>query len=280
MKMFSIIIPTFNRSHLIRRAVESVLNQSYKNWELIIVDDGSSDNTSEIVTPFLKDERIRFIEKENTGAAHSRNVGVEFSSGEWLSFLDSDDTWESNKLEVNVNYLKAYPSRTCFYSSFRLKDFQTDHILKEVHSPVLSNMVEELKNYNPIQALPTVIFPKKVFLEVGGFDINFKARQDVDLYYRISKICDFVFIPEVLVNIYHNLPDRISANNSNRLSGFQLFLKKHRKDMNFGQKSYLAKRIVVFAILNKSFAIAFKNFPLSLWSFGRNFLKRAKSSKK
>src|SRR5688572_15780741 len=87
----SIVIPTYNRAHLISRAIASVINQTFGEWELIIADDGSTDNTQEVVKGFLHDSRIRYYKKGNSGAAESRNAGVKIASGNYVSFLDSDD---------------------------------------------------------------------------------------------------------------------------------------------------------------------------------------------
>ena len=96
-------MPTHNRSLLLSRAINSVLLQTYQNWELIIIDDACSDNTSDIIEPNLKDERIRVIRlKEGVGGAEARNIGLDESKGELIAFLDDDDEWLKNKLERQV----------------------------------------------------------------------------------------------------------------------------------------------------------------------------------
>ena len=270
--MISIVIPTYNRAHLVPRALSSVLAQSFVDWELILVDDGSEDNTEEVVQEFLGDSRIKYLRKENSGSADSRNVGVNHSTGEFLAFLDSDDVWEPNKLEVNVRYINSNPEGICFYSGFRTIDSKSGkQIRKSVPPEGERDLREQLKTSNPIHAFSTAVFPKEVFLQAGGFDIEFKARQDVDLFYRISKISSFVAIPEVLATVYNNQADRISANVSNRFSGFDLFLKRHGHDMSFAQRSFLAKRIVVLAYKNGSYKTLIKRLPLSIFSFVNPF---------
>ena len=98
-ELVSIIMPSYNTGCFIKETIESVLAQSYSNWELIIVDDCSKDNTDDIVKPYLSDARIRYLKNEtNSGAAVSRNRALREAKGRWIAFLDSDDLWESDKL--------------------------------------------------------------------------------------------------------------------------------------------------------------------------------------
>ena len=104
--MVSIVMPSFNTALYIARAIRSVQVQTYTNWELIIVDDCSSDNTDEVVFPFLRDKRIKYIRNlKNQGAALSRNTALRQARGRWIAFLDSDDVWAKNKLEKQLNFM-------------------------------------------------------------------------------------------------------------------------------------------------------------------------------
>lgn len=263
--VFSIIIPTYNRSGLILRAVESVFKQTFKNWELIIVDDGSTDNTADVIQPYLPDERIYYLKKENSGAPHSRNVGGERAKGDFLVFLDSDDAFRPTKLATEKSYIDEYGEGYCFYGGFRRFNIYNENF-REVIPKEEKDLHEKLKIEKPIHALSSVVIPRQIFYEVGGFDINFKARQEVDLFYRISKRHKFIPIRQALVDVYRGPDDRISANRSFRIAGVTAFLEKHKKDFSFNQKSFLAKKIVVLAILNRSFSTALKYFPLGFFS--------------
>ena len=239
----------------------------------MIVDDGSTDKTEVILQEYLKDPRIRYIKKENSGSADSRNYGAEHSTGEFLGFLDSDDVWGERKLQVVSQYIKEHPKDSCFYSGFDKRDSKTNTVTRRfIPKEGVSSMQEELKTGNPIHAFSTVVIPKEVFLKVKGFDIRFKARQDVDLYYRISKVAKFIAIPEILVTIYYDDIDRISSNLSNRIAGYELYLKKHGKEMSFSQRSFLAKKIVGLAVKDKSLMPAVKYFPKSAYSIVKSFL--------
>ena len=106
--LISIIMPSFNTGKYITETIESVLAQSYKNWELIIVDDCSSDNTDEIVNTYLSDDRIHYFKNEkNSGAAFSRNTALREAKGKWIAFLDSDDLWMPEKLEKQLSFMKS-----------------------------------------------------------------------------------------------------------------------------------------------------------------------------
>ncbi|HOC40486.1 MAG TPA: glycosyltransferase family A protein, partial [Bacteroidales bacterium] len=119
--LVSIIIPVYNGEKYISDTIQSVIDQTYKNWELIIVDDGSTDNTAEIVKQF-NDSRISYIKKNNTGVSDTRNVGAMISKGEILSFLDADDIWLPENLEKKVEKLINEPQCVLVYSSMFLWD--------------------------------------------------------------------------------------------------------------------------------------------------------------
>ena len=105
--LVSIIMPSYNTGKFIKQTIESVLAQSYANWELIIVDDCSPDNTDEIVKPFLSDQRIKYLKNEkNSGAAVSRNRALREAKGKWVAFLDSDDLWKPKKLEKQIGFME------------------------------------------------------------------------------------------------------------------------------------------------------------------------------
>ena len=109
--MVSIIMPSWNTDKFIAESIQCVIDQTYKNWELLIVDDCSTDNTDEVVKPFLEDSRIKYLKNEkNSGAALTRNRAMREAQGEWIAFLDSDDLWTPDKLEKQENFLSLSPT--------------------------------------------------------------------------------------------------------------------------------------------------------------------------
>src|SRR5688500_4007584 len=111
--MITVIITTYNRGSLVKRAVKSVVDQTLKHWELIIIDDGSTENTEEWIKDYLTDERITYIRKEHTSAAHTRNVGATYATGDFIAFLDDDDEAYPTWLEVVQNNIKEDTGILC-----------------------------------------------------------------------------------------------------------------------------------------------------------------------
>lgn len=133
--LVSIIMPSYNTADFISETIDSVLNQSYKNWELIIVDDCSTDNTDEIIKKYLSDQRIRYLKNEkNSGAAVSRNYALREAKGKWIAFLDSDDLWLPEKLELQVNFMK-YHNYNFSYTSYEEIDENGNSLNRLVTGP-------------------------------------------------------------------------------------------------------------------------------------------------
>ncbi len=139
---FSIIIPTYNRAHLICKTLTSVFNQTIKDFEVIIVDDGSSDNTGEVVREFIKQNNLTnfyYYFKENAERAAARNYGIERSKGQWVTFLDSDDLLYKNHLELAENFIYSNPKTLVFHSAYEFRD-ENNQLLKKVTYPSNSDL--------------------------------------------------------------------------------------------------------------------------------------------
>lgn len=199
----SVIIPTYNRADLLERSVKSVLKQTYKNWEIIVVDDGSTDNTEDIIKK-LNDVRVRYIKNEkNLGAAASRNQGVEFAKYGYVAFQDSDDVWRIDKLEKQMTYLHQNTDYDMVYCSF-LKHYSNGGSLV-----VPNNQIGEREGdmyatllVNNVIGTPTVLIRRNVFLECGGFDTELRAIEDWDFAVRVARNSQIGFVPEILVDAY------------------------------------------------------------------------------
>ena len=207
--LVSIVIPTYNRARLLSRAIQSVLNQTYSNFELIIVDDCSNDCTESVVKGF-HDDRIRYIRHEkNQGAATARNNGIMAAKGEYIAFQDSDDEWLPTKLEKQVNAFNSAPSdRGVVYTSFWLIDNGKKTLVPSSHVKQTEGKIsDELLETNFVST-PTAVVRKECFEKVGMF-ANIPRFQDWELWLRISKYYSFKHIREPLVNSYRQ-PDSIS----------------------------------------------------------------------
>lgn len=199
----SIIIPTYNRAELLKRAIKSVQNQTYKNWELIIVDDASSDATESIVKE-IEDNRIRYVRNEiNLGAAASRNKGVSLAVNNLIAFQDSDDVWRIDKLEKQISYMEQHTDYDLIYSAFINHHIDGRDILVPEHQlgKRQGNLFSTLLINNVI-GTPTILMKRNVFVENKGFDEMLHALEDWDLVLRISEKHLIGFVPEVLVDAY------------------------------------------------------------------------------
>jgi glycosyltransferase involved in cell wall biosynthesis len=176
---FSIIIPTFNRAHLIARAIESVTNQDFPDWEMIIVDDGSSDTTGDVVRIFSeRDPRISYHYSENQGAAAARNLGSSFASGRYFTFLDSDDEYLPGHLRIREEMLSRVPAIELLHGGVEVIG---DPLVADCFDP--SNLV-------PISECVvggTFFVRRDLFKRLGGFS-DIPYADDTDLYARAKEL--------------------------------------------------------------------------------------------
>lgn len=239
MDKISVIIPTYNRAHLITRAIDSVREQTYDNLEIIVVDDASTDNTEAVVT-CLGDHRIIYKKlAENGGAAHARNVGVECAGGELIAFLDSDDCWHPKKLEKQMVYWRGHPEFSMVYCPFRvhLKTGSEQFPVKEM-GILEGRLFSALLVRNSI-GTPTMLLSKESFLAVGGFDTSLRSLEDWDFVLRFSREYCIGYLDEVLVDVYSAGTDRISNNTGafyeGRLKMLALYREQLMKDGHFDE---------------------------------------------
>lgn len=206
----SVIIPTYNRADLLNRVIKSVLNQTFKDFELIIVDDGSTDNTKEVVKRFQeKDKRVKYIWQKNSGApASPKNTGIRNSKGQFLAFLDSDDRWLSEKLEKQITLFEKSKNLgivSCNCWRFYTKQNDRKEIDNIKRHKVPQKYFSDILERCFISSSSSVVIPKFVFYKVGLYDEQFKTSDDRDLYIRILKDYDFDFVEEPLFHYYiHN----------------------------------------------------------------------------
>ena len=230
----SVIIPTYNRAHLIGRAIKSVLNQTYQDFELIIVDDGSTDNIEDIIRQFQeKDKRIKYIKHDkNKGASAARNTGIKNSKGKYIAFQDSDDEWFPNKLEKQMKiFKKESPNLGIVYTGFyRIKDSEKKYIPSHEIVKKEGSIYEELLKGNFITT-QSILVRKECFKKVGIFDENLPRLQDWELVMRLSKYYDFECIDEPLLISYYT-SDSITANHKALIEALELILTKHYKNFN------------------------------------------------
>lgn len=198
MTKISIIIPTYNRAVSIKAAIDSVLAQTHTNFELIIIDDGSTDQTQEKIKPYLKDSRIQYHYQENKGVSVARNAGLRKASGEWIAFLDSDDVWLPRKLETQISHLKANPHiKACQVEEIWIRNGirVNPHKKHAKHSGWIFEHCLPLCIISP----SAVILHKSVVSQCGFFDEGLPACEDYDYWLRLTLDFEFVTLPEALI---------------------------------------------------------------------------------
>ena len=213
--LVSIVIPAYNRAHLVPDALESCLNQTHPHIEIIVVDDGSTDNTVEMIREQYGG-RVQLIQQRNQGPAIARNTGVEAAQGDFIQFCDTDDQLHPTKIERCLPFLLDQPDVGLVYTRFRFVDSDGKTPLPLPLSTLLpDNSFCDLIRSNgaPIQT-STTLFRKSAFQTVGGFraDENQRCAEDWDLLLRLATQYDIVGVDEVLVD-YRKHPEGITASN-------------------------------------------------------------------
>ena len=200
----SVIIPTYNRADTVKRAIESVLDQTYDTLEIIVVDDGSTDGTDAVIDT-IKDERLRYIKlDENKGVSNARNVGVAAAGYDMIAFQDSDDVWRKNKLEKQIKKFEEYPDSSLVYCAY---DFHNSEEVIRVPSPLYEAETLDGEIYacllerNTVGA-PTILMKKDIFDRIGGFDTTYPALEDWDLALKASVTGRISYVDEPLVDAY------------------------------------------------------------------------------
>ncbi len=202
MPKVSVIIPTYNREKLITKTVESVLAQTYKDYEIIIVDDGSTDQTKEALKPYLSQSHIHYLYQKNQKQAKARNTGIKHSVGENIAFLDSDDLWDPKKLELQVEVLEEKPRIGMVYSnqSIMANDF---HQEKQKYPPGILRsgfIFKDLLLRKYYCSTPTILVRRTVLDDVGLLDESLmNALEDWELTLRISKKYEVYCVDKPLV---------------------------------------------------------------------------------
>lgn len=197
----SVVIVTYNRADLLPKAVASVLAQSFKDFELLIIDDGSVDGTEAYVRSLsFRDERVKYFKNEfNLGISKSRNRGVALARGEYIAMLDSDDYWlDKNKLKVQAAYLDEHPEAGLIGTAIRCED-KNGRILKEdIFAAADEDIRARLLLKNQF-AQSSVLFRKKAFVKAGGYDESSNIGEDYDLWLKIGRSFQLANLPEVTV---------------------------------------------------------------------------------
>lgn len=218
MPFFTVIIPLFNKEKFIEATLKSVLNQSFTDFEILIVNDGSTDSSVAIIKSFT-DPRICYFSKENAGVSSARNYGIEKAKADHISFIDADDYWYPSFLQEMFENIKKHPEQKVFSAAIEIatanKVFPAQYSISKTND-------SEIVNYFSASSKETIIctscavFDKNVFKEIGDFDIQIKSGQDTDLWIRIGLVYPVVFSWKILARYVYD--EKSLSKNKNYLN--------------------------------------------------------------
>jgi glycosyltransferase involved in cell wall biosynthesis len=244
----SFIIPTYNRAHVINRSIDSALNQTYRDFEILIVDDGSTDETFAVVKPLLQLPHVRYLRHDkNKGSQAARNTGIKNAQGDYIAFLDTDDTWIPNKTELQMDAIKKRGADCVVLSGIRkiengaLKRFFDKQYEGCVYADLLAS---DGPGYG------CLLVPRAWLAQIGFLDERISAFADWDTCISLSKLFEFTTVGEPCVNYYQDDPHSIQKNTRELALSYQYILEKHRDDMQrFLGRRGLARHYLTAALL-------------------------------
>lgn len=251
MPFFSIIIPVYNKETFIENTITSVLQQSFSDFELLLVNDGSTDQSEAKIKQF-SDERIKYFSKENGGASTARNYGIEKSEANYITFLDADDYWYPDFLQEMASSIEEFPNHKIFSAAIEV---ETEKVVFPSQYSIKKSNDREIVDYFVASMKTTIIctscaaFHKSVFEKVGGFDTEIKSGQDTDMWIRLGLHFPIVFSWKILARYVYD------ANSLSR--------KKEYSNKNFNFDKFKA---VEKTHPNLKRFIDFNNFSLAIRS--------------
>lgn len=279
----SIVIPTYRRPQLMGRALKSVLDQTYGDFEVIVVDDNArgesaQTETARLIAERFNDPRVRYIVNEaSQGAGRARNIGIEKAKGEYVAFLDDDEDWEAEKLSKQVAVLDAADPEvgvidTGFYDW--KKNGRVKPVMPKMQGWILHRLLQKTGGRAP--KLSTMLCRRSALFEVGLFDTALSAREDYDLYIRLARHYRFESVKEPLSNKRANVGARKSGNFNNRAKGFEQVYRKIEPDLKPNPRCnaiYLLKFAAALSMANRHAEARGKYFQaFRLWHWNPRLL--------
>ncbi|MGA2091528.1 MAG: glycosyltransferase family 2 protein [Endomicrobiales bacterium] len=297
--MISIIIPIYNRAGLIRECLESVFAQTYPHYEVILVDDGSTDRLTDALSPYMS--RIRYIKQDNHGAASARNRGIREAKGEFIAWLDSDDRWLPFKLELEMSVLEKMPPAVCFvhsdFSCFSTEGGEIAHsyvrqyfftldVYKLTSDTLYSSKstvrqlgitvasvpgdtrvywgdVSDKVILGPLFLPSSIVIRRDCLLATGFFDETMRTGEDFDLLARVARKHEVAYIDVPTLEYRRFHPDQLSSK-SNELETDKVFLKV-ATELGFNDKEYYRKNTAFVDM-----RLAHCHYALGLYYYNRN----------
>lgn len=271
MPKVDVIIPAYNAARYLPTAIESVMAQTFEDWQIVVVDDGSTDNTAEVVAPFLErlGPKIKYIKQPNAGVSAARNTAIRNSSSELLAMLDADDVWVSNRLSESLGCFEGRPQVGLSYGFNTTIDLEGRII--NTYDQRQENAEGRIAPYLYMRRvdLPccTVTLRRKCIDEVGMFDETLRITEDRDLWLRIALRYEVALVPKVIAH-YRTSPDSLTTNSERMLNAQVQFIEKHYGLPGCGA---MARRIALSRIYKQQAeGLAFRQQP---WAALMNSLR-------
>lgn len=214
--LVSIVTPTYNRADFIEQAVNSVLAQTYANFELLIVDDGSTDNTRDLLEPVLADSRVRYFHQENQGQSVARNLALSEAKGDFVCFLDSDNYWPAEKLEKQVELFRGQPDYDVIYGDIIVIDETGKEVTRKNMSRYSGHIARYMIRDNCV-SMNTAMARRRCFNELGAMSGQRRVADDYDLWLRFSARFRFLYVPQFFA-YYRVMDDQISSDKTRRFA--------------------------------------------------------------
>jgi len=244
----SVVIPTYNRIALVERAIDSVLRQSIKPFDIIVVDDGSDDGTSEMIKK--KYRSINLVQQQNSGVSAARNNGIKHAKGDWISLLDSDDEWTGKKLENQVDRLIKNPDyHFCHTNEIWIRNGVRVN-QKKKHQKYGGYIFDKCLDICRISPSST-LFKKNILEHVGWFDTQLPVCEDYDLWLRITADYKILFVDEPLIIKYGGHTDQLSQS----VEGIELFRIKSLENLLANTELSPQKRNLAITMIIKKLNI-------------------------
>lgn len=273
--LVSVIIPTYNRAHLLRRSISSVLNQTHKSIECIVVDDCSTDNTEQLISS-MSDDRIRYIRMPtNSGACAARNEGILAAKGDYIAFNDSDDVWKVNKIEVQLNAMESSGADICFCAMERHSLSGSVDVFPDIQTYNQSKFIAfGLILAQSLAGTPSIVAKKEVF---GSclFDTEMKCFQDWEWLINASCNASVYYISEPLVELYLQKDSITIRDFTNQYDGYLRILNKYRTEIDAHPKAHaeLLEALAFFAVLTRNEAFDYLHQAFKLNHSPKTFAK-------
>lgn len=285
MTMISVVIPTYNYAHFLGDAIDSILNQSYADWECIIVDDGSTDETKVKVNDYIKkDPRVKYYFQSNLGLSTARNKGIELAKGKWVQLLDADDTIDKTKFTVEMALCEVNPSIDIVTGNYLLMNVDGQSLKPHVGTRarfIDKPLTEFISNWEKGFSIPihSFLFKKTCFEKWGNFDKRLKTHEDLSLHLMFAFQNAFYFYHPEVVAYYRIHNASMARNYTNMFQGYlqalEYFVSENKPSIGIRLRIYHRyfqeiARMISFKIIRKNISVG-----VALQPFGFSLLNMA-----